>query len=115
VLPKIPLSDPDGRLLTKDDAQKIAEQCWSVREEFYHNCPAMFAEHCLCEVRTSDSERLPQESDMLDLQHSTVALSYCDVFVTGDGYLYQCAAQAKKKLLPIKSAEIHRSCQELSG
>jgi hypothetical protein len=114
VLPKVPSSDPDGKLLTKEEMAKIAKFCWSMKSDFYRSCPAMFAEHCLCEARTTDPKRVPKESDMLDLQHSTVALSYCDILVTGDGYAYQCATQAKKKLAPLKSAEIYRSIAELN-
>jgi hypothetical protein len=109
VLPKMPDADPCGRLLTKATQTEIAEHCHANRKEFYKSCPAMAVEDALGEIRTRDANRKPEEPDTLDLQHSVVALAYCNIFVTADGYVYQCATQAAKMLPILGSVGIYRN------
>ena len=68
----------------------------------------MGVEHFVCEARTRDPNRQPTESDAIDLQHTVLGLSYCDVLVT-ERYAYSTAAYAIKALAPLPLATLHRS------
>jgi hypothetical protein len=68
--------------MKKADRDTLAGFCWANRDEFYRECPAMGVEHFVCEARTRDPNRPPSESDAIDLQHTVLGLSYCDVLVT---------------------------------
>jgi hypothetical protein len=106
--PKIPLRDPADRLMKKADRDTVAGFCWANRDQFYRECPAMGVEHFVCEARTRDPNRQPTESDAIDLQHTVLGLSYCDVLVT-ERYAYSTAAYAIKALAPLPLATLHRS------
>jgi hypothetical protein len=108
VEPKIPLRDPGGLLMKKADRGTLAGFCWANRDQFYRECPAMGVEHFVCEARTRDPNRQPTESDAIDLQHTVLGLSYCDVLVT-ERYAYSTAAYAIKALAPLPLAAVHRS------
>ncbi|MGA8757205.1 MAG: hypothetical protein WB611_12930 [Stellaceae bacterium] len=108
VEPKIPLRDPAGLLLKKADRDTLAAFCWAKLDQFYSECPAMGVEHFVCEARTRDPNRQPTESDAIDLQHTVLGLSYCDVLVT-ERYAYSTAAYAIKALAPLPLATLHRS------
>jgi hypothetical protein len=108
VEPKISLQDPGGLLMKKADRDTLAGFCWANRDQFYRECPAMGVEHFVCESRTRDPNRQPTESDAIDLQHTVLGLSYCDVLVT-ERYAYSTAAYAIKALAPLPLATLHRS------
>ena len=58
-------------------------------------CPAIAVEHCLTRIRQTE-EFVPEESDAADLQHATVAVAYCDFFVSDDKMLVEhCQRTAK--------------------
>jgi hypothetical protein len=108
VEPKIPLRDPGGRVMNKADRDTLAGFCWANWDQFYRECPAMGVEHFACEARTRDPNRQPTESDAIDLQHTVLGLSYCDVLVT-ERFAYSTAAYATKALAPLRLATLHRS------
>jgi hypothetical protein len=108
VEPKIPLRDPSGHVMDKADRDTLTGLCWANRDQFYRECPAMGVEHFVCEARTRDPNRQPIESDAIDLQHTVLGLSYCDVLVT-ERYAYSTAAYAIKALAPLPLATLHRS------
>ena len=108
VEPKIPLRDPDGLVMNKANRDALAGFCWANRDRFYRECPAMGVEHFICEARTRDPNRQPTKSDAIDLQHTALGLSYCDVLVT-ERYAYSTAAYAIKALAPLRLATLHRS------
>jgi hypothetical protein len=89
---------PNGRAFTISEKAELVEFCWQNREQFYADCPCLAVEHALKTARTSNALRKPSESDGPDLQHAAVALPYCDVFYSRDGYQVQCAAVAKTAL-----------------
>jgi hypothetical protein len=68
----------------------------------------MGVEHFVCEARTLDPNRQSTESDAIDLQHTVLGLSYCDVLVT-ERYAASTAAYAIKALAPLPLATLHRS------
>jgi hypothetical protein len=108
VEPKIPLRDPGGLLLKKAGRDALAKFYLANQDQFYRECPAMGVEHFVCEARTRDPNRQPTESDAIDLQHTVLGLSYCDVLVT-ERYAYSTAAYAIKALAPLPLATLHRS------
>jgi hypothetical protein len=107
VEPKISLRDPGGLLMKKADRDSLAGFCWANRDQFYRECPAMGVEHFVCEARRRDTNRQPTESDAIDLQHTVLGLSYCDVLVT-ERYAYSTAAYAIKALAPLPLARLYR-------
>jgi len=73
-------------------------------------CPAVAVEERLTLLRVGDSFN-PLPSDAADLQHATVALAYCDRFVTDDGRLAgHCAATVRQCGL---RCTVHRALSEL--
>ena len=108
VEPKISRRDPGSLLIKKAGRDTLAGFCWANRDQFYRECLAMGVEHFVCEARTLDPNRQPTESDAIDLQHTVLGLSYCDVLVT-ERYAYSTAAYAIKGLAPIPLASLHRS------
>jgi hypothetical protein len=110
VEPKIPLRDPGGLLLKKAGRDALAKFCWANQDQFYRECPAMGVEHFVCEARRRDPNRQPTESDAIDLQHTVLGLSYCDVLVT-ERYACSTAAYAIKALAPLHLATLRRSLE----
>jgi len=104
---KIPPKDPGGRLMKKADREGLAGFCWTNRNQFYRECPAMGVEHFACVARTRDPNRQPTESDAIDLQHTVLGLSHCDALVT-ERYAHSTAAYAIKALAPLPLATLHR-------
>jgi len=59
-------------------------------------CPAIAVEQYLTQIRVIE-EFVPKESDASDLQHATVAVGYCDYFVSDDRMLVEhCRRTAKQ-------------------
>ena len=112
VYPKIPLHDPDNSFMNKQQKEQLAVFCYANVDQFYRECPAMAVEHYLCEARTRDPNRVPEEPDAIDLQHGVLALSYCDSFVTGDRYAFSTSAHAIKSLPALSLATLHRNLEE---
>jgi hypothetical protein len=94
----IPDRDPDGRALTISEKADLLAFCWQHNRQFFVECRCLAVEDALTTARTSDARRQPTESDGPDLQHAAVALAYCDIFYSRDGYQAQCAASARKAL-----------------
>lgn len=109
VLISIPDRDQENKLISNSKKEEIVRFCYTEKDEFYSNCPAMAVEHELKEIRTQNRKRQPKEQDACDLQHSVVALAYCDVFITKDRYVFDCAKRAVKALKRFKTASIHDS------
>jgi len=81
--------------------------------EFHSNCPAIAVESELHKIRSHDPTRQPKESDAIDLFHGVLALSYCDYYVTRDGFGRQCANYAKKSLPSLRTGDVYESINEL--
>ena len=94
----IPDHAPDGRAFTVSEKAELVEFCWQHRKQFFAECRCLAVEDALTTARTSDARRNPTESDGPDLQHAAVALAYCDVFYSRDGYQVQCAVSARNAL-----------------
>lgn len=59
-------------------------------------CPAIAVEQSLTRIRAIE-DFVPEESDAADLQHATVAVAYCDYFVSDDKMLVEhCRRTAKE-------------------
>ncbi len=71
---------------------------WQHRKQFLVECRCLAVEDALTTARTSNPGRNPTESDGPDLQHAAVALAYCDLFFSRDGYQTQCATTARNAL-----------------
>ena len=111
----IPDRDPTGRALTRDEKAQLAEFCWQRRKGFYEECRSLAAENALGEARFSNPHRKPEEADGPDLQHAAMALPYCDLFLTRDGYLATCAEQAHQTMGPANLARICRTPDEVAS
>jgi hypothetical protein len=96
--PLIPDRGPDGHALTISEKTDLLAFCWQREKLFLRDCRCLAVEDALTTARTSDPRRSPTESDGLDLQHAAVALAYCNIFYSRDGYQTQCAALARKAL-----------------
>jgi hypothetical protein len=86
VLPRINDRDPNGRVITQQTKLEIANLCFENKVAFYSSCPAMAVESELHKIRSRDVTRQPKASDTIDLFHSVLGLSYCDYYVTRDGF-----------------------------
>jgi hypothetical protein len=93
--PLIPGRGPDGRALTIQEKADLLAFCWQHKKQFFAACRCLAVEDALTRARTSNAMRQPAESDGMDLQHATVALAYCDIFYSRDGYQAQCATEAR--------------------
>ncbi|MBP2309972.1 hypothetical protein GBZ48_26240 [Azospirillum melinis] len=91
----ISLSLPDisheNRIFTKLEKKNFLEFCVKNKQNFFKECPAFSIEHNLTKARTKNKKRNPHPSDSEDLQHAIIALAYCDIFYSMDGFLVQCA------------------------
>jgi len=96
--PSIPDRDADGRLLTVAEKAELFTFCWQHKKAFFAASPCLAVEDALTTARTGNPHRNPTGSDGLDLQHAAVALAYCDVFYSYDGYQAHCATVARKAL-----------------
>ncbi len=98
----LPERGPSGRALTIPEKADLLEFCWRHKKQFFFECRCLAAEDALTDARISDPMRRPSESDGPDLQHAAVALPYCDIFYSRDGFQTQCAASARKALVEKK-------------
>jgi hypothetical protein len=88
---------------------KIARFCYDNRVDLYADSPAIAVESELHKTRSRDAARRPRESDAVDLFHGVLALSYCDYYITRDGFARQCTNYAKRPLRSLRAADIYES------
>jgi hypothetical protein len=93
----MPLTDPDGKLLSQSARKSLSEACFQAGDKFYDLCPGMLAEHLLYVTRAQDPKRKPELQDGIDFQHSVMALSYCDYLFTRDRHLAHVARSIKAR------------------
>lgn len=55
-----------------------------------------------------------RHADAINLFHGVLGLSYCDFYITRDGFARACAIAAKKALPAIRTAEIHGTIVDLA-
>jgi hypothetical protein len=115
ILPRINDRDPGGQAMTARAKIEIANFCYDNKTVFYSICPAMAVESELHKIRSRDVTRQPKASDAIDLFHGVLGLSFCDYYVTRDGFARQCAIYAKKALPSLRTAEIYESLSDLSA
>lgn len=111
---RLPKFTPDGTPVDQDMVLAMTKLCHERQETLNRLSPAMFAEEELGVKRRENATRRPSRSDAADLMHCTVGLSYCDVFVTNDGFAFRCCEYAKTILAGqnVRSANLFRSLQE---
>jgi hypothetical protein len=90
IYPLLPTHDPQNQVIKQKEKSALLQHCESNKIDFYTSCSAFRVENALYEIRPRDPNRKPKLSDGIDLQHSTLALAYCDYFVTRDGFVRQC-------------------------
>ena len=88
-----PLLDPAGNAIAKRNREQMVAQLAADIDEVYTHCPSLRVEDQLSELRISNKDREPRESDAIDLMMAVPSLAYCDAFVSYDGYV---AAGAKE-------------------
>lgn len=82
--------------LTAEEKRAILHYCIKKKRSLLKSCPIFFVEDKLQEFRTSDMRRNAKQQDTGDLQHQMAALTYCDYFITNDGYVFRGADYVKK-------------------
>jgi len=110
----IPLWGPDGKLFTAAARAELAQFCEQNRTQFLAACPSMAVEDAVTTDRTNDRMRKPCESDGPDLQHTAVAMAYCDIFFTRDGYQARNAGVARRMLKGMPLAELCTDTDQLA-
>lgn len=90
----------------------LSRDCLQRKRDVLTACRAIAAEDALYQLRTNDPSRRPRPSDGPDLQHSVMALAYCDVFLSNDGYVQNCA-QSIRGYPGVKGTRLVRSPREL--
>jgi len=95
--PCIPNVGPEGQPI-EDIVRfvEVLEICVRQYKDLLAHCPCMQAEILFEDYRTGDSRRNPRPQDGPDLMHAVVAVSYCDAFVTNDGYVHDQAQRYRR-------------------
>lgn len=83
--------------LSDEDRNHIAKWCYSNKNITFEECPSLYIESIISDIRAENSLQPAKQSDAIDLQHSVIALSLCNYFVSKDKYLKNCAEKAIKK------------------
>lgn len=114
---RLPLATPDGSPADFDMQYAMARFCYEKKQLLYKLSPAIFAEEELGRARRQDATRRPRPSDAADLMHCVVALAYCDVFITNDGFAHRCCEQAGSALARenVRTAKLFRSLQNFQN
>jgi hypothetical protein len=113
LLDSVPVSDPNGRLMSIARRTELIERCYQERASFLAACAAMAVEDSLTTLRTSDRTRVPKESDGTDAFHTVVALSYCNIFFTRDRHQAHSARAIRSMLPRLSLAEVCTQADEL--
>lgn len=101
----LPIRGPDDRQVFYEERSKLLSFCLDNAKQFFRECPTMGIEDVLMGLRSGDAGRVVEDNDAPDLQHAVAGLSACDHFVTRDGFLFECAKGARKRLpgVPVAS------------
>lgn len=110
----MPRFDPDGQAVGTERRKELVEFCYQRQAQFLKECPALGVEDALTTARTANARRNPTESDGPDLQHAAVAMAYCDIFFTADGYQASCAGVARRRLTGARLAELCADAEQLA-
>lgn len=81
----MPMRNADGKLLKRNEKVALLKRCWEDRKDLFASSPAIAVEDQLEIARTLDEKRKPQVGDGVDLQHSVVAMAFCDFYMSKDG------------------------------
>jgi hypothetical protein len=111
----IPTHDPDFRPLAAAAQAELGEFCYRNRLAFLAECPGLAVEDALTDHRIGDRRRKPTETDGPDGQHTVMALAYCNIFFTTDGYQASSAKTIRHKLKTMHLAEICERPEQLAA
>lgn len=64
----------------------------------YKECLSIGSENHLSDIRAKDKTRVTKASDSIDYTSSIAAIPYVDIFVTNDGFLFECLKYVKNKM-----------------
>jgi hypothetical protein len=92
----MPDRGPDDRALIRVALDELAKRLAGERTSVIRECPAIWSESALADVRANVGSRKPQLQDGIDLMHTILPLAYCDGFVSADAHLRRCAAEVIK-------------------
>jgi hypothetical protein len=87
----LPERDPNGRWISLDRRRELPDELSRSPDEVLRQCPAIFTEDVMAEIRSMAGGRKARPQDAFDLMHIIPALAYCDAFVSNDGPLLQQA------------------------
>jgi hypothetical protein len=90
----LPERGPDSRWISLNLRRELADELSRSPDEVFRQCPAIFAEDVMADIRAMAGGRKARPQDAFDLMHIIPALAYCDAFVSNDGPLMQQARQA---------------------
>lgn len=93
---KLPQRDLNGKELSPDEKKNLLDFLYKNKDLLLKESPSIAIEDVLYDIRNKDAARPPQTQDAADMQHSILALSYCDYFVTRDGFVRHCAEFASR-------------------
>jgi hypothetical protein len=100
----MPTLDLERRAISRADRDRLLTRFVADPKLVLRSCPAIHAEDLLSDARASDIGRAFKESDAIDLMHAVPVLAYCDVFVSNDGFVRDCAkrvVRATRRLLGV--------------
>lgn len=109
----LPAAGPDGKLLSPMQHSELLDHCERHRKQFLVACKSLAVEDALTVARTTDAKRNPQRSDSIDLQHTVMALAYCDYFLVRDGYVKACTTRVSKLISSARVAKVYDDVQRL--
>ncbi len=115
ILPSIPDRALDCRALTVSQKADLVAFCWRHKKKLFAECRCLAVEDALTTARTSNAMRKPTDSDGPELQHAAVALAYCDIFYSRDGYQARCAQSARNVLKTMGLAAVYSTPAALAA
>jgi hypothetical protein len=81
----LPERRADQSYIPIDERKRVLEILLKEPDLVFKNCPAIYAEDTLTDVRANMGHRRPRTQDAMDLMHSIVPVAYCDALVSNDG------------------------------
>jgi len=109
----IPRYAPDNVPIHNNERINIQDYLVKNKRNLLKTSPCLNAEEKLSDFRTRNFNRIPEEQDAIDLQHSAASLAYCKYVISNDGF-FSSGAEFVKKHCNFKDLKIYRGLLDLN-
>lgn len=93
----LPERDLSNRWIALDRREQLADQLSRSPDELLRQCPAIFTESVMTDIRATAGGRKAKPQDTFDLMHIIPSLAYCDAFVSNDAPLRKQAEEVCRR------------------